>query len=130
MNVTTSTSAALVDDSAIELVEYEELPYPAVAKEARISGIVVVEAKLDDSGQVTDAHAIYAAHLMLNNAAVSCVKRWKFKPNSEHLAFAVADFRVAEGTGCKQIPRFQSVLQPPNHALILGYTCREDDLPY
>ena len=52
--------------------------YPARAKEQGVEGVVVVEASLDEKGNVLNAHALMG-HSLLREAAVEAVKKWKFK---------------------------------------------------
>lgn len=53
--------------------------YPAVARTARVTGVVKVEVVLDESGDVADVRNV-AGPEMLKRAAIDAVKRWKFKP--------------------------------------------------
>src|SRR5918998_116486 len=62
------------------LVEKPEPLYPAIARAARAHGIVRVEAKVDEAGLVASAKAV-SGHPLLQQAAVSAVKRRKYKPH-------------------------------------------------
>lgn len=53
--------------------------YPPRAKAARVSGSVVVEVTVDESGNVIEARAI-SGHTLLRDAAVSAARDWKFTP--------------------------------------------------
>lgn len=53
--------------------------YPAMAKNMRVEGQVVVEVELDEEGNVTSAKATNG-HSMLKNSAEDAAKRSKFKP--------------------------------------------------
>ncbi|NQW03965.1 MAG: M56 family metallopeptidase [Acidobacteria bacterium] len=53
--------------------------YPQDAKEARVSGIVILEIQLDADGRVTDAKVIRPV-AMLSDAAVDAVLQWEFTP--------------------------------------------------
>lgn len=53
--------------------------YPPQAKAARVSGPVVVEVTVDESGNVIEAHAV-SGHPLLKDAAVSAARGWKFSP--------------------------------------------------
>ena len=57
-----------------------EPTYPEVARTARISGIVIVEAIIDKNGDVTDINVLKPLPFGLDQAAVDAVKQWKFKP--------------------------------------------------
>lgn len=60
-----------------EAIRKAEPPYPPRAKAARVSGAVVVEVTVDESGNVIAARAI-SGHPLLNDAAVSAALGWKF----------------------------------------------------
>jgi periplasmic protein TonB len=53
--------------------------YPAVAREARREGVVILEAVIDASGNVTSARVLRGDPL-LDQAALDAVQQWKFKP--------------------------------------------------
>jgi TonB family protein len=53
--------------------------YPAEAQAARIQGVVVIEAVIDESGSVTNARVLRSVP-MLDEAALSAVSRWQFAP--------------------------------------------------
>jgi len=53
--------------------------YPALAKQARIQGAVVLQALIGKDGTVTNLRVI-SGHPMLTNAALDAVKEWRYKP--------------------------------------------------
>jgi protein TonB len=53
--------------------------YPALAKQARIQGVVVLQALIGKDGTITNLHVV-SGHPMLTNAALQAVKEWKYKP--------------------------------------------------
>lgn len=53
--------------------------YPAIARQARASGAVTVQIVVDESGRVVSASAI-SGHPLLQQAAVSAVRQWRFSP--------------------------------------------------
>jgi protein TonB len=53
--------------------------YPADAKEARIQGVVILEALIGRDGSVNEVKAI-SGHPMLQQAAIDAVSQWKYKP--------------------------------------------------
>lgn len=71
-----SVSTRVLQGQAIRRVEPA---YPAAARRARISGTVVVELLIDESGSVTRARAICGPDLLVN-AAVDAARRWRFSP--------------------------------------------------
>lgn len=53
--------------------------YPEAAKRERISGRVILNVIVDEQGNVSDIR-ISRGHPLLNEAAVSAVKQWKYSP--------------------------------------------------
>jgi periplasmic protein TonB len=53
--------------------------YPALAKETHIGGTVVVDAVIDEQGNVVQAHAVNG-HPLLIAAALRAVLQWKYEP--------------------------------------------------
>ena len=71
-----------------EYVPVDELPeaimklepmYPEEAKRDRIEGIIIVQALVIEDGSVAECRAIPSIHA-LEEAAVACVRQWRFKP--------------------------------------------------
>jgi protein TonB len=58
-----------------------EPAYPPLAKAAGISGAVVVEVTIDESGDVKAAQAV-SGHPLLKDAAVNAARGWKFQPTN------------------------------------------------
>jgi protein TonB len=55
--------------------------YPALARQTRIQGIVVVEAIIDEEGNVVQARVV-SGHPLLIDAALKAVLQWKYEPTS------------------------------------------------
>jgi TonB family protein len=53
--------------------------YPAIARQARIQGQVVLRAIIDTKGNIKDLKLV-SGHPMLAPAAINAVKEWKYKP--------------------------------------------------
>jgi protein TonB len=53
--------------------------YPAIARNAHIQGVVILEAVLDAQGRVESVRVLRSI-AMLDQAAVSAVKQWRFSP--------------------------------------------------
>jgi periplasmic protein TonB len=53
--------------------------YPILAKQERISGAVVINAVIDEQGNVVQAHAV-SGHPLLIPAALKAVLQWKYEP--------------------------------------------------
>lgn len=54
--------------------------YPAVAQSARVTGDVVIEATVDEEGNVADARVVKSVPL-LDQAALDAVKQWQYRPS-------------------------------------------------
>jgi TonB family protein len=60
---------------------YRAMPvYPLNAKEAGIAGDVVIKTTIDQKGTVMDMHVV-SGPLMLRQAALDALRRWKFEPS-------------------------------------------------
>ena len=55
--------------------------YPPLAREAHISGTVVIEAVIDEHGNVVQARAV-SGHPLLIDAALKAVLQWKYEPTT------------------------------------------------
>lgn len=53
--------------------------YPPLARSARVAGDVVVEITISEDGDVIAARCV-SGHALLQQAALSAARRWKFKP--------------------------------------------------
>jgi protein TonB len=53
--------------------------YPMIAKQARITGSVVLQATISKSGAIENLKVV-SGHPMLINAAMDAVRQWKYKP--------------------------------------------------
>ena len=53
--------------------------YPPMAKQMHVSGAVTVEAEVTQDGDVAKVAPV-SGNALLSSAAVSAVKKWKFKP--------------------------------------------------
>jgi protein TonB len=53
--------------------------YPEIARSARVSGIVILEAILAEDGTVRDVRILRSVAL-LDAAAVAAVREWRFTP--------------------------------------------------
>ena len=55
--------------------------YPPLAQEAHIRGVVVVEAVIDEHGNVVQARAVSGNPLLID-AALKAVLQWKYEPTT------------------------------------------------
>jgi protein TonB len=53
--------------------------YPQLARQARISGTVRLEAVIDETGKITDLKVV-SGHPLLVQAALDAVKQWRYRP--------------------------------------------------
>ena len=61
------------------LITRVEPEYPGVAVAGKISGTVILEATVDETGAVTDV-SVLRSILLLDKAAIKAVKQWKYQP--------------------------------------------------
>lgn len=65
---------------AAGLLIHKTLPiYPAIAKQARVSGTVVIEASISKDGSIQNQHVV-SGPVMLRQAAIDAVRTWRYKP--------------------------------------------------
>lgn len=64
---------------APERIRYVQPLYPADAQAARITGIVIIEALIDESGHVAKAKVVRSI-LGLDQAAIDAVMQWEYTP--------------------------------------------------
>jgi protein TonB len=53
--------------------------YPEMAREAKVQGIVIIEAVISSSGDVQEARVLRGHH-MLDDAALEAVRQWRYTP--------------------------------------------------
>jgi protein TonB len=67
-------------DVSLGLVIHKVSPvYPPLAQQARIQGLVVLDAKISKDGTV-EALKMISGHPLLVPAAIDAVKQWRYKP--------------------------------------------------
>lgn len=62
-----------------ERIKYVAPEYPAIAKQARVTGTVIAEALVGPDGVVQEAHVLRSIAL-LDQAALNAVKQWRYTP--------------------------------------------------
>lgn len=62
-----------------KLIKKVEPVYPELAKRARVSGTVVMAVIVDEWGNVSDVR-VNSGHPLLDGAAVTAVRQWKYSP--------------------------------------------------
>jgi protein TonB len=54
--------------------------YPDVAVAAHIRGVVILEANVDREGRVVDVKVLRTANRLLDDAAITAVRQWQYRP--------------------------------------------------
>jgi periplasmic protein TonB len=78
--------------------------YPVLAKSAHVTGIVIVEAQVDERGSVREVRVLRGSPL-LDEAALEAVRQWRYQPlllNGQASAFVLVitvNFRLSGGAG-------------------------------
>jgi protein TonB len=62
-----------------KLIHRVDPVYPAPARQARVQGVVVMDAAIRTNGSVDRLH-VTSGNLLLNQAALDAVKQWKYTP--------------------------------------------------
>jgi protein TonB len=62
-----------------DLIRKTQPAYPAIARSARIQGIVVVQAIISKQGTIENLKVL-AGHAMLVPAAIDAVRQWRYRP--------------------------------------------------
>lgn len=72
---------------------HKEAPrYTAEAKEAKVTGVVIVQAVIDETGTVTDTEVLKGLPEGLSEAAVEAIEQWTFAPARDAQGKPVAVF--------------------------------------
>jgi periplasmic protein TonB len=53
--------------------------YPQLARQARVQGVVVLEAVIAKDGSVQSLRVV-TGHALLNQAAIDAVREWRYRP--------------------------------------------------
>ena len=61
------------------LIQKTQPVYPPIAKAARVSGTVVLQATISKAGTIENLHVI-SGPAMLQQAAMDAVKSWRYRP--------------------------------------------------
>jgi protein TonB len=60
-------------------VRHVDPTYPPLALAARVEGAVVLECVITTEGEVSEI-AVVSGHVLLNDAAIAAVSRWRYRP--------------------------------------------------
>lgn len=94
-----------------KLVKSVNPVYPEKARQARVEGTVILEAKTDEEGNVVDARILRSIPV-LDQAAIDAVKQWKYEPlviegKLRKVIFTVTvRFMLKEGDKSKTLEKF------------------------
>jgi protein TonB len=61
------------------LIRRVQPEYPALAKQARIQGTVMLRAVIDREGMIQDLQ-VMSGHPLLVQAAINAVRQWRYRP--------------------------------------------------
>jgi periplasmic protein TonB len=64
---------------APRLIQEVQPTYPALAKQTRTQGVVVLDCVIDERGNVTQMKLV-SGHPLLVQAAIAAVRQWKYQP--------------------------------------------------
>lgn len=74
------TLSKVPPEEAARQIDKQVVPdYPPIAKAARIQGVVRIQIRVTENGEVTNLRVI-SGHPMLVQAAMDAVRKWKYKP--------------------------------------------------
>jgi protein TonB len=62
------------------LIKRVEPEYPPMARTARMTGTVVLDAIIQKDGTVTDVTVVKSTNAMFERASIDAVKQWRFTP--------------------------------------------------
>jgi TonB family protein len=102
---------AVGDIKPPRLIKAVEPVYPEIARQAQVEGVVIVEARTDEKGNVEDARLLRSIPL-LEQAAIDAVKQWKYEPaiingKPQKVVFTVTvRFMLKTGNKEKDLERF------------------------
>ena len=76
-----SAQRVVISESEAQSLLLEKISpnYPPLAKQAKISGTVVLRAEISKEGKIQDLRFI-SGHPMLAQAAIDAVRQWRYKP--------------------------------------------------
>jgi TonB family protein len=98
-----------------EKVAGETPQYTELARRARVTGVVILEAVIDEQGNVTETRVLKGLPMGLDRQAVDAVKTWKFNPATLRgrpvPVYYVLTVNFQLGTELSFGPRFGDFLQ-------------------
>ncbi len=92
--------------------------YPVEAQAARVQGVVILEARVDETGNVSHTHVLRSIPL-LDQAAVDSVKQWQYEPTLLNGVPIPVIMTVTVNFTLRPVVRMHVVL-PDGQQLVLG----------
>ncbi|MCD4653272.1 energy transducer TonB [bacterium] len=65
-------------------IHYVNPKYPEIARKARISGIVILEAIINKEGNVIDVKILKSLNSLCDASAIRAARQWKFEPGTQN----------------------------------------------
>jgi len=116
---------AVGDIQPPKLIKQVAPVYPEEARKAGVEGVVILEAKADEQGNVVDARILRSVD-PLDNAALAAVRQWKYEPlviagKARKVLFTVTvRFTLKDGEKAKMLEKFaagavkaEGAIEPP-----------------
>jgi TonB family protein len=94
-----------------KLIKQVNPVYPEVARKGHVEGVVILEAKADEEGNIVDARILRSIPV-LDQAAIDAVKQWKYEPLAidgkpcKVLFTVTVRFMLKEGDKAKTLDKF------------------------
>jgi TonB family protein len=94
-----------------KLIKQVNPVYPEVARKGHVEGVVILEAKADEEGNIVDARILRSIPV-LDQAAIDAVKQWKYEPLAidgkprKALFTVTVRFMLKEGDKAKTLDKF------------------------
>ena len=77
---TLSPSRIAATGSSVSIVKRVEPKYPDIAAAAKLTGLVILEALVNESGEVESVKTLRSPSVFLEKAAVEALKQWRYSP--------------------------------------------------
>jgi Gram-negative bacterial TonB protein C-terminal len=109
----------VINDKDINVVQFEELKYPAIAEYAPFEsdGVEVFLVTLDDQGKVVQVEPLFGNNLFVPDC-IANLKKWRFQPNADKKAIVVYRLKLSSGI-CKTASSVFT-LRVPNLVTVTG----------
>lgn len=109
----------IINDKDINVVQFEELKYPAIAEYAPFEsdGVEVFLVSLDDQGKVVQVEVLFGNNVLVPDCLAN-LKKWRFQPNASKRAIVVYNLKQSSGT-CKTASSVFT-LRLPNLVTVTG----------